>query len=91
MLPLPIRNGVGAVPTRALCALGFVSFFGFTNCHQFQHAKRPPARGQRSLASSRDGSTFRQVVEQSRLERLQSALRLAEEVCLRLALPLPAA
>ena len=54
---------------------------------QFQHAKRPPARGQRALAFSsfQRGSALRQLVEQAGLKRLQGPLLLAKEVSLRLA------
>ncbi len=53
-----------------------------------QHAKRPPAQGQRAFAVSRDGSAFRQVVEEPGLERLQRTLLPAEEIRLRLAFAL---
>ncbi len=55
----------------------------FTNGLRFQHVKRPPARGQRALAFSRDCSTLRQIVEQAGLKRLQRLLLLAEEIRLR--------
>ena len=62
---------------------------GLTNSLRFQHAKRPPTRGQRALAFSRDDLDLGQVIEQTRLERLQRALLLAKEIGLGLALSLP--
>jgi len=48
--------------------------------NRFQHAKRPPAPGQRALAVSLADSAFGQVVEKTRLKRLQRTLLLAEKV-----------
>jgi hypothetical protein len=49
---------------------------------QFQHAKRPPARGQRALAVSsfQRGSVLRQLVEQAGLPRPQRPEKIAPDM-----------
>ena len=49
---------------------------------QFQHAKRPPARGQRAIAFSsfQRGSVLRQLVEQAGLPRPQRPGKIAPEM-----------